>query len=334
MMPHGRGFPMEAPPGFNQPPGLGGPTPGFGAQRENIPTHSRQQSATFEKPSFEPSTSGAAAQPIARPAPIQRPSSVKPDDSKNTNADVDELSRHLGSSALLADDDTPPLTSEAEARRNSMAPSRRSGPSLGFGTTPLFTDQSSAPFGIGSPSVGSSSTWGTPALDAFGPPSVGQISGWGNSPTMNWGSGSFAFGGGPRPSVSRPRHVQVRLMVCQACRHLDSQKPTADRFHDVNAIHQTVDTLRGPTDPFIDAAEIVDITDTEGDGNNGGGSFEVRQEAPNRTLIRYDADAHRGSAGPGLGEIGSPFPGHSMPAIPIGGNRNFPSLGGIGSPLP
>ena len=122
MMPQGRsiGFPFDA-------PGPGQPPPGFNHQpplnhtslvghppmqqvssneppRPIMPTHSRQQSAS-EKERFE----FAANQPIARPAPIQRPSSVKPqhDERDGSSPDIDDLSATLGSKALLADDDEP-----------------------------------------------------------------------------------------------------------------------------------------------------------------------------------------------------------------------------------
>jgi len=74
-IPQGRGFPLQhPPPGFAQqmPTNLGGIGQAFA--KENIPpsqTHSRQQSASFEKP-IDNSAPGLQAQPIARPAPMHQ----------------------------------------------------------------------------------------------------------------------------------------------------------------------------------------------------------------------------------------------------------------------
>lgn len=128
-----RGFPatngIHAPPGINgthgarpMPPGRGFPLdPGHGLssfhgqQPINNPfsppqgglsqaRHSRQASGSFER---SPLNTHAQPSPISRPSPIKRPSSTAPQDHQRDNGrtttqqDVDELSTHLGSSALL-----------------------------------------------------------------------------------------------------------------------------------------------------------------------------------------------------------------------------------------
>ena len=162
-----------APNGVSYPPGFGGPghmpvgrgtmmapslphistggLPGanindvarYGMSRDNIPsqTHSRNTSASFDRSALETPSISAQTQPIARPAPIKRPSSVTPhqqtEDSRPRNTDVDDLSSHLGSSALIDDtDDFGPQ--EDESRHLNMPPglSRNAGP--GFGVSPGF----------------------------------------------------------------------------------------------------------------------------------------------------------------------------------------------------
>lgn len=142
-MPPGQG---TKPPTSQAPSGPApiGSTPGVshGMPRDTMPTHShsRQSSASFDRAAFENPNIPAQTQPIARPTPIQRPSSVAPHqqggNNQSNNADVDDLSNHLGSSALLDDTDVP-LNNIADARRGSMAPG---GPRHGFGTSPMFPD--------------------------------------------------------------------------------------------------------------------------------------------------------------------------------------------------
>ena len=71
---------------------------------------------------------------------------------------------------------------------------------------------------------------------------------------------------------------------------------------------------------------MLDICDTEGNLQNGGGSFTV-QSSENGKFAKFEPDhpspmsGHRGSIIPG--DIGSPVPGTS---VPVAG-----TLGGIGS---
>ena len=112
----------------------------YGMSRDNIPSqsHSRNTSASYDRSGFEPT------QPIARPAPIQRPSSVAPhqqaQDTMRSNADIDDLSNHLGSSALLDDTDVPLNSQLNGARQGSMAPGAPRAARQGFGQNPGFPD--------------------------------------------------------------------------------------------------------------------------------------------------------------------------------------------------
>lgn len=106
----------------------------YSMPRDTMPSHShsRQTSLSFEKTSFETAPFPAQSQPIARPAPIQRPSSVKP-----SKPDIDDLSNQLGSSALLDDTDLPLSSSLDDSRRGSMGPGSAR---HGFGASQLFPE--------------------------------------------------------------------------------------------------------------------------------------------------------------------------------------------------
>lgn len=97
-------------------------------------THSRQTSASYDKPPFgEPATH---AHPIARPAPIQRPLSNPQQDGQK---EMDDLSSHLGSSALLDDtDDT--LGGAQTDGRGGVPPGGPRPTRLAFGGSPMFSD--------------------------------------------------------------------------------------------------------------------------------------------------------------------------------------------------
>ena len=117
--------------------------------RDTMPSHShshsRNTSATFSN--FDVPSTPTQTQPIARPTPIHRPSSVAPNqqsgnNSTTTNSDMDDLSNHLGSSALLEDTDIPLTSNKNESRHGSMAPGAplfsRNG--YGLGLSPMAPD--------------------------------------------------------------------------------------------------------------------------------------------------------------------------------------------------
>ena len=295
-IPQGRGFPLQhGPPGFPQqiPGGVGQP---FSTPKENVPSqsHSRHQSATFEKP-FEIPSSATQAQPIARPGPIGRPSSVvhgqRQGDSGKT--DVDDLSNHLGSSALLDDSDEP-ITSGAGARRSSGAP-RQNFPPAPFGME-AFTSANP---------LGSYNTWGAPQ-NTFGTsslPGSNFMGAWGPSP-----NNSFGAPGAQTIRPGQPRSIVIRLMVCRACRNLEGSTP--DGFYDIDAIKDQISLLNAPGEPPVIEKELLEIFDTEGSNQNGGGSFEIRKDGNGHISIRHDLDIKSGNRPVGApGEIGSPIVG-------------------------
>ncbi|KAI9815326.1 MAG: Stress response protein nst1 [Pycnora praestabilis] len=310
-------------------------------QRDTMPTHShsRHQSASFEKTSFENHTTAPQAQPIARPMPIQRPSSVAPqqrmdEKKRSSRSDIDDLSNHLGSSALLEDTDEP-FTGNASSRRGSIAPGPPRSGRLGFVSSPLFADSTAAAkmdsFNLGGQAA-SVNTWGAPQMP-FGAPGLSGNQTWSNAPGGGWpNNNAFGIIGAPnRSSVSRP--VSIRLTICQACRQLTTITKNSNGFHDVNAVLSQVDQLRPTNEPRVQMREMLDICETEGDAHNGGGFFTIQNEGPNRTFVKYEVDGNlpvSGRVGGAPGEIGSPIPGNNMPTF--GGPRPFQPSGGISPP--
>ncbi|KAH0542680.1 hypothetical protein FGG08_002913 [Glutinoglossum americanum] len=355
-IPQGRGVFMEGvsalPPQMSS-ISMNVPGATYGAPRDTMPSHShaRQQSASMDKPSFENPNPILPTMPIARPAPIQRPSSVAPqhrseDAFHGTKVDVDDLSNHLGSSALLEDGDAdepypsnPPLVS----RRGSAAPGPPRSGRLGFTSSSFAQDPIGQNKIDGFTGVGN--TWGAPPM-AFGSPLPGAST-WSNVPSMHapftygavnlmsapdagWSNtNSFGvIGGASRPGTSRP--VTVRLMVCQACKQLTANKKNGDTFHEINAVLRQVDQMRPANEAPVQMRELLDICETEGDIQNGGGFFAIQKDAQGRTFVKYEVD--EGISGPGRGniapgEIGSPVPGSSVPVF-----RPFQPGPGVASP--
>jgi hypothetical protein len=333
MMPHGRGMPVDIPPGFGAPLHGIGPNPqapGFG--RDSGLPHSRNQSGSYDKPPFDPTT--IASQ---RPAPIQRPSSVKPtelrpEDRDVGSAEIDDLSRHLGSSALL--DDADDLPSEHDIRHGNVAPSAPLGTRMPFGNPSVFPEPGQPrmdPFAMGS-SSGPGSAWSTPTLpNPFGPMSSGA--GWGNSPTGSLPGGLFnnAFGAvmNQRGAVSRPQ--TIRLAACQVCKNLSIAKPSSDEYHEVDEVLQAVNRHPTVVDRQVQKRELLEIFETEGDEHNGGGLFLV-DDRDSGTFVKFEEGStpSKGRTPGGLGEIGSPLPGHSVP-VGFGAPRGLYNPGPIGS---
>lgn len=98
--------------------------------------------------------------------------------------------------------------------------------------------------------------------------------------------------------------------------------PGAAGYHNINSVLGHVEQLRPANEPAISLEEMLDICDTEGNPQNGGGSFTTKEDENGR-YVRFEPDtnsgplaSHRGSLVPG--DIGSPVPGNSNP-VPFGG---------------
>ena len=149
VMPQGRGMPMDM---STTQSALGLGTIGspvmnspHGAVHGTMPSHShsRNASASFEKSTFDTSNLPALTLPIARPIPIQRPPSTPrqgEDNQRLAQAEIDDLSNHLGSSALLDDSDETLNSNVNDGRQVNVAPGGPRSGRLGFGASPMFPD--------------------------------------------------------------------------------------------------------------------------------------------------------------------------------------------------
>jgi hypothetical protein len=113
-------------------------------------------------------------------------------------------------------------------------------------------------------------------------------------------------------------------MVSQACKHLSAKHPSTNGYHDVRLILREVDITKPHNEPSVTDQEIMDIFDTEGNMQNGGGSFDVKHDG--RVLVaKFEPDSSglppSGRGGMAPGDIGSPIPSSSMPAFGGMGSR-------------
>lgn len=101
----------------------------------------------------------------------------------------------------------------------------------------------------------------------------------------------------------------------------------ANGHHNAKQLLRQVDQLRPSNEPSISLKEMLDICDTEGNSQNGGGSFSIKSDSMGE-FVKFEPDTnsatsgHRGSIVPG--EIGSPIPASSIPAF--GGIGTTPSV--------
>lgn len=302
---------MMPPPGINGPPGRGFPPmpmppPGFSQGGDQFgmggfslpkdgppPTHARQGSGSFDM------LSNMSAQPIGRPAPIGRPGSISHGRSFD---DKEDETTHLGSRALLGDDE--PL--EGEINPGSLR-NQPPGPRRGFPGSPFMNTGFAIPH----------DPWGPPAPASlpFPPPGFGNP-GWG-APSVppGFGMGSPSLAMSTLRAPVQPRHVTVRQLLCQACKELANSEDT-DGYIDIGTIKSHIDSATG--DQTILEQDLLDLCDTEGSPSNGGGTFDVKRDAggPNNHAVRWQPDPNDGfnpqyRAVGAPGEIGSPLTGHA-----------------------
>lgn len=296
--PGGRGFPPVPipPPGFSQGGGDQFPIGQAFSLPKDIPphpTHARQGSTGFD---------GMSAQPIGRPTPIGRPGSIGHGQSQD---DFDDDTQHLGSRALLDDDETFALDLNPSGVRTQPP-----GPRVGSFTASPFMD-------AGFPMA--HNPWGPPAAGSqhFPPPGFGAHA-WGPPGVPpGFSVGSPVAGLGSIRAHVQPRHVAVRLMLCQACKELSgSSSADTDGFIDIDIIKSQIDAQAA--DPLITEQALLDLCETEGSSSNGGGTFDVKHDVggPGNHWIRWVPDPSEGPnpqyrAVGAPGEIGSPLTGQA-----------------------
>ncbi|CAG9977598.1 unnamed protein product [Clonostachys byssicola] len=289
--PGGRGFsPVPLPPpGFAQTPdfpiGQGFPMPKDPSPPHH--THVRQGSAGFD------SASSVPAQPIGRPAPIGRPGSIA---QGRSGDDKDDETQHLGSRALLGDDE--PIAPEVgpSSLRN-QPPGPRQG---GFGPNP-FLDTGfglnhnpwGPPSGAGHhfpPPPGlSGPTWGPPGIPPpFAMPSPASAM----SPIRSNPTGNLHL---------RPLLVQLYKDLSNTS-HVDSEGYINLRLFKVHLEAQQGDA---PHDQ-----DLFDYLENDNGSGIGGGKFELRI-AHGSPMVRWSA----------ANDVPSP------PSWPLG------AAGALGSPV-
>lgn len=287
------------PPGFSQPTGdpLLGLNPGFGLPSDIAPPP--QQQPRQMSGSMDPlSASSLSGQPISRPTPIGRPSSVvhgqrSGDNSQDTAEDENE---HLGSRALLDDEPDDPVSLGQGSLRQRAAP----GPNIRTQFPPPsgFMDQA-----FGSPFH---SQWGSPSGSAFTPQSAlgGSL----------WSAGAnnhFAAPGAPgaplRPRPAPINAVTLRHMLCQACQSLrDSGQATNEGYVDFASVKASIYQTLGHE---VADSELLAISETEGSVQNGGGSFDSVGEGAQRLMRWVSGAGEKVGALGAPGDIGSPVIG-------------------------
>ncbi|KAI1073970.1 hypothetical protein F5B20DRAFT_565342 [Whalleya microplaca] len=302
----GRPFPMShPPPGFPQPAEQSISSmhhQGFSPENASgqPSSHSRQASASFDASPLDPRGPGGTPQPISRPTPIGRPASIVHEQrNHNLSSELDTLSNQLGSSALLEDSEEQFLNS-GPTRGSTAAP----GPHRAPGPRPSFP---SAPFP--DPAYGPPIGWGPPPV--FPPPGFGNPA-WPPHPAFS----------APHPGMrpTQPRSVAVRQMLVRACKDLENHAADVNGYIDLPAIKGHVDSINLPPTEPVSERELLDMCETEGNPQNGGGSFDVRRDDNGKVAIRFEPDGAlippgypRSIGAPG--EIGSPIVGAGSPSV-------------------
>lgn len=186
--------------------------------------------------------------------------------------------------------------------------------------------------------------WGAPP-NPFGTPMMANHSSWSSAPgrceiantasfmlildPAHWpNSNNLGNIAGP---TRHARPVTIRLLVCQACKALSNNStegvPSGFGFHSLEAIMHQIDQIQTPMDTPPNMRELLDICETEGNAQNGGGILNIQEERSRGLCIKWIPDGPSGRMPGGPGEIGSPIVGSAMP---MGG----PPRGFVGSGIP
>ena len=143
------------------------------------------------------------------------------------------------------------------------------------------------------------------------------------------------IGGSNRPNASRP--VMIRMLVCQACKQMTISSPLhgSNGFHSVEAVLHQVEQMKPGNETPIQLKEMLDICDTEGNIQNGGGSFIIQTHEPGGTFVKFEAGGNLNNvsrSGGGPGDIGSPVQQSGSLMAAFGGPRPFQAPGSIMTP--
>lgn len=140
------------------------------------------------------------------------------------------------------------------------------------------------------------------------------------------------IGSSNRPNASRA--VVIRLLICQACNKLTASQPPGHRngFHPVDVVLRQVELMKPTSEGTISLPEMLDICDTEGNNQNGGGSFNVESQENSGTFVKFESGRNTSMSTRGgvPGDIGSPITGGAFTGF--GGTRPFQPTGGLHNP--
>ncbi len=166
----------------------------------------------------------------------------------------------------------------------------------------------------------------------FGAPPMSGPPSWSNNSGPQWSNGAFGNVAMNRQNASRA--VTIRHLICQACNKVSANPPATSKngFHSAEVVLRQIELMKPANEGLIALREMMDICDTEGNSQNGGGSFTVTREQTG-DFIRFEAGRNTSVSMRGgvPGDIGSPIPGGAMPVF--GGARQpFQHPGGIMSP--
>ena len=98
----------------------------------------------------------------------------------------------------------------------------------------------------------------------------------------------------------------------------------------MDAVLHQIERMKPSNENPIQLEEVIEICDTEGNQQNGGGFFTLRKDNQRGVLVRFDLGGTKqgdGRSGIAPGEIGGPMPGNGHGAFSFGGshlgNRHF-----------
>ena len=123
--------------------------------------------------------------------------------------------------------------------------------------------------------------------------------------------------------------MTIRILVRTACEKLTARSPINQNigWHRADDILREVQLMKPAHEALVPMMEMIEICDTEGNTQNGGGSFTIRNQDQVGFLIRFEPGRNLSMSARGAGDIGSPIIGGAMPAI--GGQRPFQQPGGF-----
>ena len=278
----------------------------FGDIGQQLPHRDSSVSHTHSRNTSTSSNVAAPTQPIARPAPIQPPSSANPQQ-QGRNGMPTNKDQHLGSSALLGDDDDLPLPLAEDSRRGSAAPlGRHPNGRPAFGGPPAFPP----PIGTRNENLSRGIHGGEGTFSAGQSPFGNAPNPWPPTPGFGRPNNGNTFGSiGSSGAQSTSRAITVRILLTNTCQKLTARSAAGPMvgWHPIESITRDVNINKPQNLAPINQMDILSLCNTAGNAQNGGGTFEVTDDPGMGVLIHFQPGRTASMAMPG--EIGSPING-------------------------